>query len=99
MLRHISDYKKSEKLKPQNGGSDAKLDVVQCRELLAHLEEKTYLYVKEIIAYVFEKYQLKYYISGMTAWLHAHNFSYHKPAVTPARNNNKKLLPMDVANG
>lgn len=90
VLRHISDYKKSEKLKPQNGGSDAKLDVAQCRELLAYLEEKTYLYVKEIVAYVFEKYKLKYCISGMTAWLHAHNFSYHKPAVTPAKADKKR---------
>lgn len=90
VLRHILDYKRSEKLKPQNGGSDAKLDVVQCRELLAHLEEKTYLYVKEIVAYVFEKYKLKYRISGMTSWLHTHNFSYHKPAVTPAKADKKR---------
>jgi len=54
---------------------------------LRHLEEKTYLYVKEICAYVKAKYKLSYSVSGMTKWLHAHDFRYKKPHQVPAKAN------------
>lgn len=85
VLRHISDYKIARKLKSKNGGSLAKLSGKNAQELLAHLSQKTYLHAKEILAYISEKYQVFYSVSGITGWLHEHGFSHHKPAKTPAK--------------
>ena len=49
---HVEDYKISKKLKPSNGGSEEKLSKGQSEQLEAHLQTHTYLYVKDIIAYV-----------------------------------------------
>ena len=38
---HISDYKKSKKLKPENGGSTPKLSIDQSQKLIAHLRAHT----------------------------------------------------------
>jgi len=45
------------------------------------------LYTKDIVAYVTERFEVKYSIPGMTGWLHAHGFSYKKPAVVPGKAN------------
>jgi transposase len=84
---HVEDFLKEEKLTPQSGGSISKLDIAQSIELIAHLESKTYLYVKDIAAYIEEKYKVKYSVSGVTQWLERHEFSYHQPAVVPAKAN------------
>ena len=85
--QHIQDYEKSRKLKPENGGSDSKLNNEQTGALKQHLQEHTYLYTKEIVAYVEATFRVKYTIAGMTSWLKIHGFSYKKPAVVPGKAN------------
>lgn len=83
--RHIKDYQNKKKLNPENGGSDSKLTDREARELTDHLQEITYLYVKDICHYVWQTYRKKYSVSGMTKWLHAYNFCYKKPHAVPAK--------------
>jgi transposase len=87
--QHIHEYFESRKLKPQNGGSLGKLTPELSRELSEHLQKHTYLYTKEIVAYVEATFRINYSISGMTAWLHDHGFSYKKPAVIPGKANRR----------
>ena len=50
---HITEYKESKKLKPENGGSIEKLSIEQSEQLENSIFQRhTYLYVKDIIAYV-----------------------------------------------
>jgi transposase len=85
--RFVKEYKDTQKLKPLNGGSAAKLTNDQTRELCEHLETNLYTKAKDIAAYVLEKYNVQYTESGMTYWLNAHNFSYKKPKGIPAKAN------------
>lgn len=80
---HISEYKESKKLKPENGGSTPKLSADQSQRLIDHLRTHTYLYVKDIIAYVRSITGLTYTVPGMRDWLKRSGFSYKKPAVCP----------------
>lgn len=84
---HIAEYKTSQKLKPQNGGSEEKLSRIQSEELKKHLEEHTYLYVKDIVGYVFSKWKVVYTVHGMRDWLKRHGFSYKKPSLVPGKAN------------
>lgn len=88
--RHIGDYQREKKLKTASGGSDSKLTDKETRELTDHLQEITYLYVKDVCQYVCQVYAKKYSISGMTKWLHANNFSYKKPHAVPAKADREK---------
>ncbi len=83
--RHIADYLKDNKLSTASGGSDAKLSDKETHELKGHLQEVTYLYVKDICHYVWQIYGVRYSISGMTKWLHTYNFCYKKPHAVPAK--------------
>ena len=83
--RHIDDYFSKRKLKPENGGSQGHLSEFECVLLRAHLEEKTYLYVKDICAYVNKNFNKIYSISGMTKWLHKNKFCYKKQHGVPAK--------------
>lgn len=83
--RHVEDYKREKKLNTTNGGSDGKLSDNEAYQLIAHLKEVTYLYVKDICQYVRQTYQKKYSISGMTKWLHAYDFCYKKAHGVPAK--------------
>lgn len=83
--RHIEDYFSKHKLAPENGGSTSALDDKQTEELVGHLSEKTYLYVKDICAYVKRTYGIKYTESGMTKWLRSQDFRYKKPHGVPAK--------------
>ncbi len=83
--QQVSDYLREEKLVPENGGSDPQLNTEETIKLLAHLEAQTYLYVREIVAYVGATFGVRYSVSGMTSWLHRNGFSYHRPAVVPAK--------------
>jgi len=85
--QHILDFRAERKLKPENGGSTSKLNSEQTEALLIHLQEHTYLFVKDIVAYVRLTFSVEYSISGMTTWLHEHGFSYKKPAVMPGKAN------------
>jgi transposase len=83
--RHIHDYLKAKKLSTASGGSDSKLSDNEARELMDHLQEITYLYVKDMCQYVWQTYGIKYSVSGMTKWLHVCNFCYKKPHPVPAK--------------
>lgn len=82
---HLQEYTQSQKLKPENGGSSSKLSTEQASELIAHLECTSYMNVRDICGHVSRTYGVSYTIQGMTSWLHAHHFSYKKPAATPAK--------------
>ncbi len=83
--RHLSDYVFSEKLKPENGGSQSKLSAAQTMQLLEHLTEKTYFHAHQIVAYVKAEFGISYTIAGMNKWLHHHGFSYKKPKDVPRK--------------
>lgn len=82
---HIDDYITSKKLRPESGGSEEKLSYKESRQLEAHLQEHTYLYVKDIVTYVQITFKIIYTIHGMRNWLQRHGFSYKKPAVVPGK--------------
>jgi len=82
---HLQDYIESKKLKPDNGGSEPKLNQAQTAQLINHLENITYTKVSAICAQVYESYKITYTVAGMTKWLAAHDFSYKKPKGTPAK--------------
>lgn len=85
--QHILDFQVESKLKPANGGSTSKLNHQHTNFLLSHLRKHTYLFVKDIVAYVRLTFGVEYTVSGMTTWLHQHDFSYKKPAVIPGKVN------------
>jgi transposase len=87
---HLTEYRDSKKLKPENGGSTEKLSVEQSDQLEAHLRCHIYLYVKNIIAYVKSKWSVAYSVPGMRNWLQRHGFSYKKPAVVPGKANEQE---------
>jgi transposase len=87
---HITEYKESKKLKPENGGSTEKLSIEQSEKLGKHLQSHTYLYVKDIIAYVQSAWSITYSVPGMRNWLQRHNFSYKKPALVPGKANEQQ---------
>ncbi|MBP9842323.1 MAG: IS630 family transposase [Simkaniaceae bacterium] len=82
---HIEDYKASKKLAPESGGSKEKLSKEQSEQIDAHLRTHTYLYVKDIIAYVQATFGVIYTVPGMRTWLQRHGFSYKKPATVPGK--------------
>ena len=87
---HIDEYKDSKKLKPENGGSAEKLSTEQSQQLEVHLREHTYLYVKDIAAYVRLTWKVDYTVHGLRNWLQRHNFSYKKPALVPGKANEQQ---------
>lgn len=87
---HLQDYINSNKLKPENGGSDPKLNQTQTTKLITHLENRTYTKVSAICAWVYRSFGVTYTVAGMTKWLAAHNFSYKKPKGTPAKANTEE---------
>jgi transposase len=84
---HIAEYRESKKLKPENGGSTQKLSIEHSNLLAAHLRSHTYLYVKDIIAYVQSTWSVTYSVPGMRNWLQRYGFSYKKPALVPGKAN------------
>lgn len=88
--RQVDQYIENKKLTIESGGSESKLSAEDTQELMVHLEEKTYVKVNEICAYVKNKYGIEYTVAGMTSWLHNHDFSYKKPKGTPHKADKKK---------
>lgn len=80
---HLADYTLSEKLKPENGGSNSRLSAEQTSELIEHLTEHTYHHNHQIVAYVLHQFGVKYTVAGMHKWLHKNGFSYKKPKGVP----------------
>lgn len=87
---HVEDYKASNKLKPNSGGSEEKLNKKHTEKLEAHLQEHTYLYIKDIIAYVQVAFGVTYTVPGLRNWLQRHGFSYKKPAIVPGKANKEQ---------
>lgn len=83
--RHIEEYEETHKLKPENGGSQSKLDSVQTDQLIEHLQVNTYVKAEAICEYVQATYGILYTVSGMTDWLKDHKFVHKKPKGTPAK--------------
>jgi len=81
--RHLNDYLKKEKLKPENGGSESYLSGEQSQQLIEHISEHTYAHVLQIVAYVLDRWNIKYTVSGMNKWLHQQRFTYKKPKGVP----------------
>ena len=50
----------------------------------------TYLYVKDIVAYVEVTFGVIYTVHGMRNWLQRHRFSYKKPAIVPGKANEEQ---------
>ncbi len=61
---HLSDYVLSEKLKPENGGSQSRLSAGQTMQLIEHLAEKTYFHTHQIVAYVQAEFGIRYTVAG-----------------------------------
>lgn len=87
---HVEEYKNLKKLKPESGGSVEKLSNEQALLLEKHLENHTYLYTKDIVAYVESVFKIHYTIHGMRNWLQRHGFSYKKPAIVPGKANKEE---------
>jgi transposase len=85
--QHIRDFQESRKIKSENGGSQEKLSLEQAQDLEKHLIIHSYLYVKDIQAYVKLNYSVKYTVAGMRNWLQRHRFTYKKPALVPGKAN------------
>lgn len=85
--QYLEDYKSSKKLKPESGGSLEKLSAEISNIMELHLQQHTYLYVKDIVAYVQSRWGILYTVHGMRNWLTRHGFSYKKPALVPGKAN------------
>ena len=66
-------------------GKSASLTDRQQKELVQHLDNKTYLTSNAIRAYVKKKYGVAYSATGMKDLLHRLGFSYKKPKHVPAK--------------
>ena len=60
VARQLSDYVLSEKLPPENGGSQSRLSAGQTIRLIEHLAEKTYFHTQQIIAYLQAEFGIRY---------------------------------------
>ena len=74
--RHLDQYLNSQKLMPENGGSQSYLNDEQTHQLVEHLTEVTYCHANQICKYIDEQWQIKYSVAGLNKWLHQHGFSY-----------------------
>jgi transposase len=84
---HLQDYSKKNKLSNKCGGSKSYLTKEQTNELIIHLEQNTYPSTKEIIAYIYLSYGVKYTQQGMYDWLKNNKFSYKYPNGVPLKHN------------
>lgn len=82
---YLASYVQSQKIAPAYKGGFGKLSESHKAELLAHLEEKTYLTAAQVREHVCKTYAVEFTVSGMTHWLRANGFSYKQPKGTPAK--------------
>lgn len=83
--KHVKEYANQNKLTGETGESLSKLNEKETQEMVAHLEEQTYLKVCDICLHVLNKYRIKYTVAGMTSWLKNNGFTYKKPKGRPAK--------------
>ncbi len=82
---HLEDYRRTQKLKPTNGGSRSDLSETQSAQLIEHLEAHTYVKVLSICAFVRDQFCVDFTVSGMTKWLHRNKFSYKLLKAVPCK--------------
>jgi transposase len=87
---HLKRYREEKALTINSGGSVSKLSEEKSQKLEKHLEANTYSTIKEIVAYVKERYKVDYTEQGMHAWLLRHHFTYKKPKGVPLKVNIQK---------
>ncbi len=80
VARHLSDCLLSEKLKPENGGSQSRLSAPQTMQLIEHLTEKTYFHTRQIVAYIETEFSVNYTVAGSLVSRITDNFQILKPA-------------------
>lgn len=88
--QHLQDWQQEQKLKPENGGSQSKLNAEQIQQLEQHIQATLYTKVRDICAYVANRFHVQYTVSGMTKWLKAQGFRYKQPKAIPAKADEKK---------
>jgi transposase len=82
---HLEDYRRTQKLKPTNGGSRGDLSETQSSQLIEHLEANTYVKVLGICEFVRNQFCVNFTVSGMTKWLHRNKFSYKLLKAVPCK--------------
>jgi hypothetical protein len=90
VFNHLSDFVNLEKLKPENGGSESKLNKAQSAELVAFLIENTFTSTAQIQQHIFFQYRISYSLQGVYNWLLNHGFSYKKPKEVPSKADESK---------
>ncbi|WP_375331216.1 helix-turn-helix domain-containing protein [Candidatus Tisiphia endosymbiont of Oplodontha viridula] len=83
--KYIVDYQKANKLDSNNGGSTSKLSDGEREELASHLEANNYVYAKDIMHHIENKYGVTYTITGVTKLLYKLGFVYKKLKIVPAK--------------
>lgn len=83
IVRHIDDYVRKNKLKPENGGSLPYLSPEDTEQVVSHITQTTYRYSYQIIEYIWEYCSVRFSISGLNKWLHQQGFSYKQPKGVP----------------
>lgn len=81
--RHLHEYEKEKKLTPHHKGSEPLLNEEEAKALAEHLEANTYVKIKDIQAYVQQRFKKTLGISTLYDWLKKHDFSYKKPKLVP----------------
>lgn len=82
--RYIISYITESKLQANHKGSSENMTDSQREELVQHLEENFYGKVADICSHIKRSYGIDYTVSGITSWLHRHNFSYKQMKKEPA---------------
>ncbi|POE02266.1 IS630 family transposase [Pectobacterium odoriferum] len=88
--QHINDYVNTRKLKPENGGSNSMLSATQTANLISQLSLHLFHHTRDIVAYVEQRWAIRFSIPGMNKWLHRQGFTYKKPAGIPHKFSEQK---------
>ena len=83
IVRHIDDFVKKDKLKPENGGSVSCLTAEQTSQVVSHISEHTYCHAHQISEYIWEACEIRFCVSGLNKWLQQQDFSYKQPKGVP----------------
>ena len=68
-------------------GGQTRLSAIQEQDLKTYLKNNTKRTAKEVVTYVFETYEFRYSVIGITKLLHRLGFSYKKPKIIPGKAN------------
>lgn len=83
---YLMEYDENQKtINDPHLGKPCKLEKSQETELKAHLQQKTYVKVKQICLYVKNTYKIEYTVAGMRNWLQRQRFVYKTPMHVPGK--------------